>query len=136
MNSALQYGVAYLLTLGVFLLIDFTWLAWIAKDLYKHHLAGLMAENVNWTAVAIFYPLFIGGLFGLVLLPAIEKNSLKQALLLGAVYGACTYATYDLTNWATLKNWPAPIVWIDILWGIGLNTLVSGAGFFIIKWLR
>jgi len=61
--------------------------------------------------------------------PALEQNSLSRALALGTLYGLFTYATYDLTNLATLKDWPVPIVVVDILWGMILSGLVSATGF-------
>ncbi|MFT2588506.1 DUF2177 family protein, partial [Escherichia coli] len=72
---------------------------------------------MNWTAAIIFYLLFIIGIFIFTILPAVEKNSLTSAILLGALFGFFTYATYDLTNLATLKGWPLKIVFIDITWG-------------------
>jgi uncharacterized membrane protein len=128
--------LSYLLTFIVFLVIDLTWLGFIAKDLYRKYLGGFLTNQVNWTAAIIFYLLFIIGVFIFTILPAVEKNSLTSAILLGALFGFFTYATYDLTNLATLKGWPLKIVFIDITWGTILTALVSTAGFYIVKYFR
>ena len=125
--------LAYLFTAIVFFAIDLTWLGWIAKDLYRKHLGGFLSDQVNWTAAFIFYALFIVGIFIFAILPAAEKNSLGHAIIYGALFGFFTYATYDLTNLATLKSWPIKIVFIDILWGSILTGSVAAAGYWIVK---
>ena len=126
---------SYLLTFAVFFIIDMAWLGLIAKDLYKKYLGDFLSDQVNWTAALIFYLLFVVGFFIFAILPSVEKNSLTSAILLGALFGFFTYATYDLTNLATLKNWPLNIVFIDILWGALLTGIVSTAGFYIVKYI-
>ncbi len=128
--------IAYLLTFIVFLIIDLIWLGFVAKDLYRRQLANLLSENVNWPAAIIFYLLFVAGVFLFAIAPAIEKQSFSHAVIYGALFGFFTYATYDLTNLATLKGWPVKIVFIDIIWGMVLTGLVSSAGFFIVKWVK
>jgi uncharacterized membrane protein len=125
----------YVLTLLLFLIIDLTWLGWIAKDLYKKYLGDLMTDNINWTAALLFYALFIAALLFFVVQPAVEKNDFLFALTRGAAFGMVTYATYDLTNLATLRNWPQQIVLIDIAWGTVLCTLVGAGSFYIYKWI-
>ena len=127
--------LGYLLTTVVFFAIDILWLGLIAKGLYNKILGHLLADQVNWTAAIIFYLLFIVGIFVFAILPAVEKESFRYALIYGALFGFFTYATYDLTNLATLKGWPVKIVFIDILWGIVLTASVSISGFYIMKWL-
>lgn len=127
--------ISYLLTTLVFFAIDITWLGFIAKGIYRKHLGGFLSDTVNWPAAIIFYLLFIVGIFIFAILPAVEKSSLKTAIVMGALFGFFTYATYDLTNLATLKNWPLPIVFIDIAWGIVLTSSVSTAGYYISKWV-
>ena len=127
--------ISYLLTTLVFFAIDMLWLGLIAKSLYRKYLGGFLSDTINWKAAIIFYLLFIVGIFIFAIMPAFEKNSLARALLLGALFGFFTYATYDLTNLATLKDWPLPIVFIDLAWGSLLTTLVSTAGFYIVKWM-
>lgn len=128
--------ICYVLTFAVFFILDMAWLGFIAKDIYKKYLGGFLSEQVNWTAAIIFYLLFVVGVFFFAILPSVEKNSLTSAIMLGALFGFFTYATYDLTNLATLKNWPLNIVFIDILWGSLLTGMVSTAGFYIVKYFE
>lgn len=134
--SMLKIFISYLLTTIVFLIIDLTWLGFIAKDLYKKYLGHYLTDNVNWTAALIFYLLFIIGISIFAIYPAVNKNSYITAIVLGALFGFFTYATYDLTNLATLKDWPLTIVFIDILWGSFLTASVSLAGFYIVKFIK
>ena len=90
-------------------------------------------SNINWTAAISFYLLFIVGLVLFVIAPAIEKNSWAHALLFGALFGLITYATYDLTNLATLKDWPLLVTIVDLAWGAVLAALVSTATYFIAR---
>ena len=126
--------ISYALTFIVFFIVDMAWLGFIAKDLYKKYLGNFLSEQVNWTAAIVFYHIFIVGVFIFAILPAVEKDSLRTAITLGALFGFFTYATYDLTNLATLKNWPLSIVLIDIVWGAVLTGIVSTAGFYITKY--
>ncbi len=125
--------ISYLLTFAVFFIVDMAWLGFIAKDLYKKYLGNLLSEQVNWTAAIVFYLLFIVGIFIFAILPSVEKNSLSSAIILGALFGFFTYATYDLTNLATLKGWHMTLVVIDIAWGSVLTAIVSTAGFYIVN---
>jgi uncharacterized membrane protein len=130
-----KLALSYLLTTLVFFAIDMTWLGFIAKNLYRKYLGAFLSDNVNWTAAIVFYLLFIVGIFYFSILPSVEKNDFSKTVISGALFGLFTYATYDLTNLATLKNWPLNIVFIDIIWGMVLTALVSSAGFYIVKWL-
>lgn len=125
----------YLITVPVFFLIDLVWLGVVAKDFYQRHLGYLMRPQVNWTAAILFYLVFIVGIVLFAVKPALEAQSASRALVYGALFGFFTYATYDLTNLATLKNWPLPIVFIDIFWGMFLSAVVSLSGFGIARWL-
>lgn len=132
----LTYIVWYLLTAVVFFAIDMLWLGVLAKDLYQKQIGHLLTDQVNWTAAIIFYLLFIIGIIIFAILPAIEKWSWTTALVLGGLFGFFTYATYDLTNLATMKWRPLSIVFIDIVWWVCLTATVSTAGFFIFKRLQ
>lgn len=127
--------ISYLLTFIVFLAIDMIWLGFVARSLYRKYLGDFLSDKVNWTAAFIFYLIFVIGISIFAIYPAVNKDSVYNALLLGALFGFFTYATYDMTNLATLKGWPVPIVIIDIIWGAVLSALVSLSGFFIVKWI-
>ena len=107
------------------------WLGIVAKGLYSKQLGFLMAPQVNWIAGIIFYTLFIGGLVLFVITPALKQESWTQALLFGALFGLISYATYDLTNLATIKNWPMIISLIDMAWGATIAASVSVITYFI-----
>ena len=128
--------IGYVLTTVVFLIIDLVWLGFIAKDLYRKYLGKFLSDEVNWTAAIIFYLLYIVGISIFAIYPAVNKDSVFQAILLGGLFGFFAYATYDLTNLATLKGWPLKIVFIDIIWGVVLTASVSLAGFYIVKFLK
>ena len=128
--------ISYLLTLIVFLIVDMFWLGIIAKNLYQKYLGGFLTDRVNWTAALIFYLIYVAGISIFAIYPAVSKGSAFNAILMGALFGLFTYATYDLTNLATLKDWPLNIVFIDILWGAFLSAIVSFSGFHIVKWLN
>lgn len=132
----LKIILSYFLTTIVFLIIDLAWLGFIAKDLYKKYLGSFLSENVNWTAAIIFYLLYIVGISVFAIYPAVNKDSFVNAIVLGALFGFFAYATYDLTNLATLKDWPITIVFIDIIWGSILTASVSLAGFYIVKLVK
>lgn len=127
----LSYVPLYLGTLGVFLVIDLVWLGFIARGLYAAQLGGLMADKVIWPVGIAFYALYVVGILVFAVLPAFESGGLVRAALLGAAFGFFAYATYDLTNWATLKDWPALIVPIDLAWGTILTGTVATAGYLI-----
>lgn len=114
---------AYLIALAVFLAIDMVWLLVLSKKLYSEKLGYLMTKNPNLVAAFIFYMIFIAGLLFFVIQPALAQNSWQYALMAGLFFGLVTYATYDLTNLATIKDWPLVITVIDLIWG----SFVSGS---------
>ena len=116
-------------------MIDMLWLGVIAKNIYQKYLGNFLTDNVNWTAAFVFYLIYVAGISIFAIYPSINKGSVYNAIFMGALFGFFTYATYDLTNLATLKDWPLPIVIIDIIWGSVLSAVVSLSGFYIVKWL-
>lgn len=121
----MSYLKLYFVSIVVFFVIDIVWLGLISKNLYATYLGHLMAPKVNWAAAIIFYALFIAGLVFFVIEPSLAKHSLRYAILAGAFFGLICYATYDLTNLATLKDWPLNITLIDLAWGTVLNSAVA-----------
>ncbi|NLD01699.1 MAG: DUF2177 family protein [Clostridiales bacterium] len=118
--------IRYLVTTGIFLLIDAAWLGLIAPKLYKANIGHLMAEKPNFLAAGVFYLLYIAALLFFVIDPALVKASVWQAVWTGAFLGLAMYATYDLTNLATLKEWPLKITAIDLAWGTFITAATSG----------
>ena len=132
MNLA-DYVKIYLISVPVFFAIDLLWLGVVAKDFYAKQLGAMLKSPPNWTAAVIFYLLFLVGLAIFVIVPALEKNSLAHALVFGALFGFFTYMTYDLTNLATLNNWPLKMVFVDIIWGTVLSAGVASLTYYIWK---
>ncbi|HEU18163.1 MAG TPA: DUF2177 family protein [Deltaproteobacteria bacterium] len=125
----------YLLTLPVFFGIDMLWIGVLAKDFYRNSLGHLFRQDINWAAALFFYLLYIAGILIFATLPALEKQSLCRAVVMGGLFGFFAYATYDLTNFATLKDWPIKVVIVDITWGMVLTASVAAAGYFIGRWI-
>ena len=115
----------YAIALPVFFAIDIIWIGFVAKDFYRGQIGFLLKSDVNWAAAITFYLLFIVGLVFFVISPAMEKGSWMYALLVGALFGLITYATYDLTNLATTKDWPLLVTIVDLAWGAVLAASVS-----------
>lgn len=115
----------YLIAAAVFTAIDMVWLLVIAKNLYKSKIGHLMAEKANVAAAVVFYLMFIAAMVFFVISPAVEKQSWLYALGAGAFFGLVTYATYDLTNLATLKDWPLSMTIIDLAWGTFITAITS-----------
>jgi len=127
--DARNYGIA----LVIFLAIDMVWLTLIAKSLYAQHLGYLMAPKAKLIAAFIFYLLFVVGLQFFVLNPALAAGSWKTALFAGMFFGLVTYATYDLTNLATIKDWPVLITAIDLVWGSFVSGITALLSFLVIR---
>jgi len=120
-----QTILLYLITLAIFFAIDMVWLSVVAKTFYRKHLGYLMAPKVVWPAAILFYLLFIAGLVVFAVRPGLAAGAPLKALLLGAFLGLVAYSTYDLTNQATIKDWPALVTIVDLVWGTTLGGLVA-----------
>ena len=107
----------YFVTLAVFLAIDMVWLLVLSKELYSEKLGYLMNKSPNISAALVFYLLFAAGLLFFVIQPALASESWQYALFAGLFFGLVTYATYDLTNLATIRDWPIIITIVDLIWG-------------------
>ncbi len=127
--------LTYLLALAIFFLIDMVWLGLVAKNFYRGQLGELLSPKVNWAAAILFYLLFIAGLQFFVIAPALRAGDPLQALWQGALFGLIAYATYDLTNLATLRDWPLPVTLVDLAWGAVLGGSVCAATTGIGRWL-
>lgn len=117
--------ILYLLTVVVFFAIDIIWLGVISKKFYRDQLGALMSPKVNWTAAIIFYLIFIFGIVFFVIYPAVTGDDITMAIGYGALFGFIAYATYDLTNLATIKGWPTLVTVVDLVWGSFLSASTS-----------
>ncbi len=118
------FATLYVISVPVFVAIDFFWLTVVARGFYQQHIGALLGP-IQWPAAIIFYLIFLLGLVYFAILPSVQGGSFATALLLGALYGFFTYATYDLTNLATLRDWPLLLSVVDIGWGTLLGALVA-----------
>jgi uncharacterized membrane protein len=131
----LFYLKLYVLTVPVFLVVDLLWLGVIARDFYRTSLAHVLSPTVNWTAAIAFYLIYIAGILYFAVLPGLAEESLRRTLIQAALFGFFTYMTYELTNMATIADWPMKVVVVDILWGILLCTSVAAGSFYLGRWL-
>ncbi|MEO6928585.1 MAG: DUF2177 family protein [Casimicrobiaceae bacterium] len=106
---------------------DFAWLGLIAKSFVKREIGALMYETPRWLPIALFYPMYAVALWVFAISPALDAGPWRSALL-GALFGLFCYATYDLTNLATLKGWSVSFALVDVAWGTLLSAAAAAAG--------
>ena len=121
---------------GIMGILDFVWLGFIAKKLYWGEMGKLLLDKPNMIPALIFYVIFVVGVVVFVVNPALAKDSWQYALGLGAFFGFVAYATYDLTNLATMKGFSAKIVIIDMIWGAALTAVVAAGTVFLVQMIR
>lgn len=123
--TAADFFKLYAVAVVTFFVVDLLWLGVVARSFYQSQMGHLMRSQVNWTAAILFYLVFVTGIVVLVVWPAVERQSLGQAVLLGALFGLVTYAAYDLTNLATLEGFPVTVAIVDLMWGMVVCSTVS-----------
>jgi len=123
----------FFVALGSFLVVDGLWLTLIAKNFYAILLGFIMTKTPNLWAAGLFYLIYIFAMVVLVITPGLEKGSLWSTVFNGALFGLCCYATYDLTNMATLQNWPLVVTVVDLIWGTVLSATIAAISFLIFK---
>ena len=131
-----HHAITYATTLFVLVLVDAVWLTLVMRGLFVTHLGPLLAEPVRYVPAVVFYLIFTAGLLVLAVEPAVRAGSLRSAIVLGMVLGLTAYATYDLTNRATLQAWPMVIVIVDIAWGTILSAIAAAAGYSTLRMMR
>ena len=117
--------VAFAVTAVVFLILDAIWLGLISRNLYQREIGELLLPKPKLGAAAVFYVIYIVGLVYFCVAPGVAGQSALRGLLNGAMFGIVAYATYDLTNLATLKDWSTTLVFIDIAWGAVASAIAS-----------
>lgn len=129
-----NYFYAYLTSLLTMAALDAAWLGLIAPAFYRKHIGFIMTNKPDWLAAIAFYLIFILGVTVFVVYPGWkDAHSLVKIGLSGALFGLVTYATYDLTNQATLKNWPHIVTVVDLIWGTVLTAVVSVVAVSVLK---
>jgi uncharacterized membrane protein len=130
----LKYLFAYVGAGLTFAAVDFVWLSTMTDRLYKPVIGSIMAAKVNMTAAVAFYLISIAGTVFLAIDPALREGAWTRAAINGAVLGFVAYATYDLTNQATLSVWATKLTVLDIAWGTILTAVSATGGFFAARW--
>ena len=129
-----KYVAGYAAVAAAMLLLDMVWLGVVAKSMYQEAIGHLMADKPRIAAAAVFYVVYALGLMVFVLVPHVDDPQWGRTLLFGALFGFVAYATYDLSNLATLKNWPLKLTLIDMCWGSALSAVSAGAGKAAMNW--
>ena len=124
-----RYFAAYLTTLIAFAILDFVWISSMANSLYRPVMKEMLLTDFRIAPALLFYLLYAFGIVFFAVLPALRAEAVTQAVLLGAVLGLVAYGTYNLTNFATLKNWAVNITVIDMAWGAFATGLAATAGY-------
>ena len=127
------YLQAYFATLVVFLGLDALWLGVVARSFYAAQLGHLMRDSVNFVAAGGFYLAYVVGIVVFAVAPALADGSWKHAALYGALFGLLAYGTYDMTNLATLRNWPLTMSLVDMAWGAVLTGVSATCGFLLTR---
>ena len=124
----MAYAIAYVVSLLAMAGLDFLWLTNMSAILYRRDLGPLLAEDPRMGAAAIFYLAYAAGMVIFAVRPALVAADWRLAMLYGALFGFFAYATYDLTNFATLKVWSLRVTMLDIGWGMAVTAAAASAG--------
>jgi uncharacterized membrane protein len=125
--------VAYAGSFGTLLVLDAIWLGLVARTFYRDQLGDLMLPSPNFGIAAIFYLFFAVAVVVLAVLPAVASGSPWTAVIYGLILGLAAYGTYDITNLATLKNWPPLMSIVDLAWGSFITAMTAAGGFFAVR---
>lgn len=123
-----RYLIAYVSVGVVFLAVDAIWLGVIAKDMYRAQIGHLMAPTFRVGPAVVFYLMYIAGIVYFAVAPALVSGRWQDAVLPAAMLGIIAYGTYDFTNWAVMRDWPAGLTFIDVAWGAFLTPVAAAAG--------
>lgn len=126
-----RYLLQYLAVVLVFLPLDALWLGLVARRFYTEQLGPLLLDQPRWGIALAFYLLYVVGLVIFAVAPGIAEGSWVRAAVLGALFGLFAYATYDLTNLATMKGFPVRVAAVDIVWGMVISGVSAGLGAWI-----
>ncbi|MBV9557450.1 MAG: DUF2177 family protein [Pseudolabrys sp.] len=129
----MHYLILYIAILVPFCALDAIWLMTMGPTLYKPTLGDILLSSPKFAPIIAFYAMFPLGLILFAVSPALRGGSVATAFILGAALGAFAYATYDLTNFATVRNWTLQITALDICWGAAISGLASVAGYMVTR---
>lgn len=121
-----MYAIAYVLTFVIFAAFDIAWLTTMGAKLYKQTLGNILTDDIRTLPAIAFYLMYPAGLVIFAIAPALKAGSPWVAVAYGALFGLFAYGTYELTNYATLRNWTAQITLIDMAYGLVVSGVVAG----------
>jgi uncharacterized membrane protein len=127
------FVTAYLASVVVFLAIDFVWLSTATNFFYRPQMGSLLSSQPNLVVAAAFYLVYVVGIVVFAVLPAANQGSWLMALGLGALLGLVAYGTYDITNLATIRDWPPLVTIVDLAWGTALTAVSALAGYWALR---
>lgn len=127
----MNFAISYIAALVAFLAIDFVWLKYVALSFYRSNIGHLMTDSPNLVVAGLFYLVYVVGVVILAVNPALEKQQWTLAVFYGGLLGLVAYGTYDITNLATLKNFPPIVAIVDIIWGTFLTASVATVSYFV-----
>lgn len=131
MSNIIPYIAVYAGTLVLFAALDLVWIGVVMREFYRQGIGHLMSDRTNWKSGIAFYLIYTAGLMFFAISPSIIAHTFLGAAILGGLFGFFCYATYDLTNLATLRDWPLKVAIIDMLWGFAVSVAVSMVAFSI-----
>ena len=129
----MRYVIAYIATAVVFLSADAVWLGYVARSFYRDNLEGMLLEKPLLDVAGLFYGLYVVGIVIFGVMAGLRDDSWRSAAIYGALFGLFAYATYDLTNLATLKNWPMMVSVVDTVWGAFVTALAATGGYLAVR---
>lgn len=124
---------AYAVALTACLALDLLWLGVVARRFYQEQLGFLMRPDVRWLPAILFYLIYVAALVALVVLPAIERQSLNRAIVMGALLGLAAYSAYDLTSLALIRDYPTKVALVDLAWGTTLTATVATVSYLVTR---
>ena len=130
----MRLAVDYETTLVAFLAFYAVWLTTMSQRLYRRYIGDILVNGFNPVPAALFYLIYIAGIVFFATTPAFSTGKWTTAALNGALYGFFAYATYDLTNQATIRGWPTIITIADIFWGSLLSSIAATLGFLLTRY--
>jgi len=129
----MRYVIAYIATAVIFLSADAVWLGYVARSFYRDNLEGMLLEKPLMDVAGLFYGLYVVGIVIFGVMAGLRDETWRSAALYGALFGLFAYATYDLTNLATLKNWPMIVSVVDMAWGAFVTALAATGGYIAVR---
>jgi uncharacterized membrane protein len=121
--------LAYITTLVAFLAVDLVFIGFLARPIYQAEIGPLLLKDFKAAPALVFYLLYIAGVVAFVVTPALRQRQWQSAALMGAAFGLVAYATYDLTNLATMKGFTLKIALIDLAWGAAATAFAATVGY-------